>query len=62
MVVDNEKRCIECGCESNVSYRICCNCGGKVTKELFTLKNAEEIEIDPYASFSQYHSKLPNVS
>ena len=45
-----------------MSYRICCNCGGKFTKELFTLKNAEEIEIDLNASFSQYNSKLSNVS
>ena len=45
-----------------MSCRICRNYGGNVTKELFTLKNVEEIETDPYASFSQYNSKLPNVS
>ena len=34
----------------------------KSQKKWFILKNAEEIDIDPHASFSQYNSKLPNVS
>ena len=62
VVAGNEKRCIECGCESDVSDQICRNCGGKFTKEIFTLKITKEIEIDPYASLSQYSSKLPNIS
>ena len=62
VVAGNEKRCTECGCESDVSNQICRNSGGKFTKEIFTLKNAKEIEIDPNRSFPQYNSKLPNIS
>ena len=31
-VSESEKKCKECGCEADISYRSCGNCGGKVTR------------------------------
>ena len=61
--VNSEKRCEECGCESDISYRVCRNCGGKVVKENFhssILQNT--VRIDPYDSFPNYPSSLPQLT
>ena len=59
--LDNQKRCVECGCEADVSYRTCRNCEGKVTKETFSFPTLAEETFDPYESFSEYTSNLPEV-
>ena len=61
--IDNRKRCLECGCESDITYRLCRNCGGKVMKETFSGTTPNEDEyISPYESFSEYSSKLPKIT
>ena len=61
--IDNQKRCLECGCESDITYRLCRNCGGKVMKETFSGTTPNEDEyISPYESFSEYSSKLPKIT
>ena len=62
LIASNEKRCTECGCESDVTYRICRNCGGKVMKEILTLDQSEEIDIHSYDCFSAYIPTLPGIS
>ena len=39
-LVNDEKQCVECGCESDASYRVCRNCGGKIVKETFFFTDA----------------------
>ena len=58
-----EKVCYECGCESDYSYRICRNCGGKVTK--ISLNRADVspiVNLDPYQSFTPFDSHSPDIT
>ena len=61
--IENQKRCLKCGCESDPSYRTCRNCGGKVAKES-QLKIPLDLcsyKPNPYISFEEFPSALLKV-
>ena len=62
-LADSQKACASCGCESDMDYRVCRNCGGKTVKETVTPPNlVNEIDISPYKSFESFPSSLPNIT
>ena len=61
-IVENQKKCVNCGCESDIDYRVCRNCGGKLIKE--TVKEpqfAHDEHISPYKCFDLFKSSLPDI-
>jgi len=62
-MAENQKTCVDCGCEAAPTYRICRHCGSKVSKETVELPelNLNDL-IDPYHSFSEFEVNLPNIN
>ena len=60
---NNQKRCTVCHCESDITYRVCRNCGNKVVKEASEeLSFIPSNNINPYYSFDEFAAKSPYVS
>ena len=59
----SEKNCTNCGCEADITFRLCRYCGGKVTKcsEEVSVP-APEITINAYDSFSDMPIISQNIS
>ena len=61
-----QKRCVDCGMESDPSYRVCRNpdCGGRVTKEKIerNVPGSKGHKVDPYQSFATSETFLPEIS
>lgn len=59
---NNQKECITCGCEADISHRYCRNCGDSVVKNAFQPEDSNPVTLDPYSSFCDYRSSLPKTS
>ena len=58
-----KKICVECGCETDESCRVCHNCGGRVIKETVEPpKFAMDDEFSPYKCFESFQSFLPDIN
>ena len=57
----SEKTCMNCGCEADITFRVCRNCSGKVVKNTPETPNFPKLNIDIYKSFEQYKSKPNNI-
>lgn len=59
---ESAKKCIECGCEADLTYRICRSCGGKVIKEAVELPSlSKDNQFSPYKCFDEFKASLPNI-
>lgn len=60
--VSNEKKCITCGCEADITYRVCRSCGGSVIREnVETPQLLLSDQVSPYDSFLNFKSSLPKL-
>ena len=61
--INSEKVCELCGCEADITYRVCRNCNGKVTKQkMDSAMLNTEINIDQYGSFHDFKNSLSNIT
>ena len=63
--LSSQKRCLVCGMESDAAYRVCRNadCGGRVVTEKRERKeNSCQNNVNPYDSFENALTSLPNIS
>ena len=59
---ENQKVCLNCGCENDLAYRACRHCGrGELIKETIDFSNKGHPIFDPYAPFSECFSRLPDI-
>ena len=62
--IDSEKICCNCGCEADITYRVCRNCGGVLDRCNLTKGQSNEpcLQYDPYISFSDVKPFLPDTT
>ena len=61
-----QKVCVVCGCQNDLSYRICRNpdCGGTVVQEKLHFSkysNTDYLTVNPYQAFDEVPGKLPKI-